>query len=219
MDIIELFTKNLADFTWLLVFWMAYFAIHSLMASLRMKNYLAKRWPNLFPSYRLFYVVVASILLLPILWWLSQLPNQWVWQWRGIWWWLANGLAVLAILGFFISTRYYDMAEFLGFKQQQQNNRSVNDQQSLVLSPFHRFVRHPWYFFLLVMIWTRDMNLGFLLSAISISIYLWIGSYWEEQKLVIYHGEVYQKYQKAVPALLPLPWKYLTTDSLEHEIL
>jgi steroid 5-alpha reductase family enzyme len=88
-----------------------------------------------------------------------------------------------------------------------ESNTSVDDQEQFQLSPLHRWVRHPWYFFALVIIWTRDMNL--------MTLYFIIGSRLEERKLERYHGEVYRRYQRQVPGLVPLPWKHLRDSDVK----
>jgi protein-S-isoprenylcysteine O-methyltransferase Ste14 len=128
---------------------------------------------------------------------------------------LANGLALAAIFGFWLSLRSYDMQEFLGLRQLQFHDRKVEDQERFHLSPFHRYVRHPWYFFGLVLIWTRDMSVTTLLSSVFITLYFVIGSRLEERKLLVYHGDVYRRYMARVPGLIPLPWKFLTADQAE----
>ena len=77
-------------------------------------------------------------------------------------------------------------------------------------------MRHPWYFFALVILWTRDMNGAMLLSVVAITIYFVIGSRLEEQKLIAYHGPVYHKYMQMVPGLIPLPWKHLSKTEAER---
>ncbi|MCU7958537.1 MAG: hypothetical protein KZQ58_00765 [gamma proteobacterium symbiont of Bathyaustriella thionipta] len=86
----------------------------------------------------------------------------------------------------------------------------MEDQETFKLSPLHHFVRHPWYFFALVMIWTRDMNSLMLVSAILLSLYFIFGSRLEERKLIQYHGKVYREYMNHVPGVFPLPWKILS---------
>ena len=49
-----------------------------------------------------------------------------------------------------------------------------------------------------------------LSHAVAITAYFVIGSWFEERKLVALHGEAYRHYRDKVPALLPLPWKYMT---------
>lgn len=117
-----------------------------------------------------------------------------------------------AVLAFIQSLKHYDTQEFIGWRQWTLHSRGIEDQEGFQLSPFHRHVRHPWYFFSLILIWTRDMNAAMLLSGVMMTIYFIIGSRLEEEKLLIYHGEIYRTYMKRVPGLLPLPWKSLTAQ-------
>lgn len=189
--------------------WIGYFALHSALAALAVKRRVAATWPQLLPYYRLTYNILASLLLLPILWLTFHDPGPMLWRWQGAAAWLANGLALAALLGFLLSLKSYDMQEFLGLRQLQLNLRKVEDQEHFHLSPFHRYVRHPWYFFGLVLLWTRDMNATTLLSSVFITLYLMIGSRLEEKKLLVYHGGTYRRYMARVPGLIPLPWKTL----------
>jgi len=192
--------------------WIGYFALHSALASLAVKRRVAAAWPQLMPYYRLAYNILASLLLLPILWLTYHDPGPMLWRWQGVAAWLTNGLALAAIFGFWLSLKSYDMQEFLGLRQLQLNVRKVEDQEHFHLSLFHRYVRHPWYFFGLVLIWTRDMNATTLLSGVLITLYFVIGSRLEEKKLLVYHGDTYRRYMTRVPGLIPLPWKTLTTE-------
>lgn len=202
----------------LFCYWLAYFALHSILASLGVKRRVAATHPEWMPAYRLFFNALSVLLLLPILWHMFLHPGPVLWQWQGAGAWLSNGLALLASLGFILSLKHYDTQEFIGLRQLRSNTRNVNDQEHFHLSPFHRFVRHPWYFFGLVLVWTRDMNAAMLLSASMITLYFIIGSRLEENKLLIYHGNIYRQYMERVPGLLPLPWKFLSQRQA-HELL
>lgn len=194
----------------LLLLWLAYFVLHSTLASLRLKSWVASRWPQLMPAYRLGFNAIATLGLLPILYLLYAEPGRLVWAWTGAWAWLANGIALAAVLGFFQTLGDYDGHEFLGLRQWRHGIRTVADQESFRLSAFHRYVRHPWYFLSLLIIWTRDMSEAMLLSAMVMSIYFAVGARLEEQKLITYHGERYRRYMGKVAGLFPLPWKTLS---------
>lgn len=194
---------------WLALGWLAYAALHSLLAALAVKSWAIGRWPGCAPWYRLAYNLLAAVLLLPLLWATWSIPGDWLWRWTGILAWLANGLALAALAGFWFSARHYDMAEFLGLRQLGERAARVDRPGGFVVSPFHRFVRHPWYFFGLVLVWTRDMNPAWLVSALAITLYFAVGSHFEERKLLALHGERYRRYRARVPALVPLPWKFL----------
>jgi protein-S-isoprenylcysteine O-methyltransferase Ste14 len=203
------------DLTLLAICWIAYFALHSALASLTIKRKVATAWPGLMPWYRLGFNLLSSLLILPILWlsWLDPGPS--LWRWQGAAAWLANGLAIAALLGFWLSLKHYDMQEFLGLRQLRHKVRKIEDQEHLRISPFHRFVRHPWYFFGLVLLWTRDMSATTLLTSVLVTLYFVIGSRMEERKLLVYHGDAYRHYMARVPALIPRPWKTLTREEAE----
>ncbi|MDP3481903.1 MAG: hypothetical protein Q8S05_01185 [Sulfuricella sp.] len=190
--------------------WLGYFAMHSALASLWAKSWVALHYPERMPLYRLSFNILAVLMLLPILWLMVRNPGPTLWAWQGLGAWLANGLALAAVFGFMKSLNYYDTQEFIGMRQWKSHTRRVEDQEGFHLSPFHRYVRHPWYFFGLVLIWTRDMNAAMLLSSVMMTVYFIIGSRLEEEKLVVYHGDVYRRYMERVPGLIPLPWKSLT---------
>ena len=203
-------TTTLIELIPLAFVWLGYFVIHSLLASIAVKRYVATHWPTAMPAHRLGYNLLATLLLLPPLWLILSWDGPWLWRWSGSLMWLAWLLTAAAIAAFLWSLRYYDGREFLGLRQLSNRVASVEDQEHLRLSPLHRWVRHPWYSIALLLIWTRDMHAAMLLSAISMSLYFVIGSRLEERKLIRYHGESYRRYRALVPGLLPLPWRHLS---------
>jgi len=196
--------------------WLAYFALHSLAASLWLKSRVAEHFPAVMPGYRLSFNLLASLLLLPplgLMWWLAGEP---LWRYQGVWNVLRILLMLLALAGFAWSLRYYDGREFLGVKQLREGLRDIRDQERLQISPLHRFVRHPWYSLGLVLIWCQEMDGARLLSALLVSGYLVVGSRLEERKLMVYHGDRYLRYRARVPGLIPSPWRWLTKVEAER---
>lgn len=194
----------------LALLWLAYFVLHSALAALRVKSWVARHYPQRMPLYRLSFNLLATLALLPLLWQMARHPGPPLWAWQGWAAWLSNSLALAAVLGFIHSLKYYDTQEFLGFRQWKSGLPRVQDQEGFHLSPYHRYVRHPWYGFALVLIWTRDMNAAMALSGALMTLYFIVGSRLEEAKLLAYHGAVYRRYRERVPGLMPLPWKTLT---------
>ncbi|WP_454454989.1 methyltransferase family protein [Thauera phenylacetica] len=196
----------------LVLCWLAYAALHSVLASLWFKHVVAARWPRLAPAYRLGFNLLAVVLLLPPLWLTFAWRGPLLWSWDGGWAWLANALALAAVAGFLWSTRYYDMGVFYGSMQWRTRERAAEDPGGLALSPLHRHVRHPWYSLGLLILWTRDMDEARLTSALCITLYLWLGSLLEEKKLLAFHGEAYARYRARVPGLIPWPGRSLDAD-------
>lgn len=200
----------------IIALFLAYFVIHSLTASLWMKRLAAERYPRLVPWYRLLFNSLSLLLAVPLLVVLWLYPGDPLWQWQGAGFYLANGLALLALVAFVYSLRMYDMAEFWGTRQLREQVSEVKDLEQFQISPFHRYVRHPWYFLLLVILWTRDITTTQLLSYSLITLYLFIGSRMEERKLIAYHGAIYERYRQRVAGIVPLPWKFLSRSEAER---
>ena len=68
----------------------------------------------------------------------------------------------------------------------------------------YSMVRHPLYLGVLVVVWAAPyMTLGHLLFAVGFSLYIAIGTWFEERDLIKASGGSYREYMRAVPALLP----------------
>ncbi len=194
----------------------AYFILHSLLASLRVKGFVQQRFPAALPAYRLLFNALSIILLLPLLWLVHRDPGPLLWAWQGPWHWLTMALSVLAFAGFIWATRAYDMSVFIGLRQWRERQQKAEDPGALHISSFHRFVRHPWYFFALLIIWSRDQYLNQSVFYALATAYLIIGSRLEERKLVHQYGDAYRHYQRKVPGLIPLPWRWLRADETDE---
>lgn len=196
----------------LIILWLLYFSIHSLFASLKFKQLILYAYPWFMPWYRLSFNLLATLLLIPPVVVMFLYPGNLVWEWTGISRYFANTLAILALIGFSWSLRSYDSSEFLGTRQLKEGRQEIKEQESFHLSVFHRYVRHPWYAFSLVLIWTRDMYVSYLISAFLMSLYFILGSHLEEKKLIAFHGDQYRLYRNYVAALIPLPWRILSKE-------
>jgi protein-S-isoprenylcysteine O-methyltransferase Ste14 len=198
--------------------WCGFFVIHSVTASLTLKQWVARNFNHLMPAYRLAFNALSALLLVPLLLLSYLWRSEPLWHWSPPLFWITTVITVLTIIAFIISIRYYDMSEFLGTHQWQRRIAAVEDQEQFVIGDFHRFVRHPWYSMAIILIWCREMDPIMLANAIMLTIYFIIGSRLEEKKLIHYHGKIYQHYQQKVPGLLPLPWKYLSKAEAESLI-
>lgn len=193
------------DTEWLLFYSFSlifYFILHSVLADLKIKEILMQRWIAK-RYYRLGYNFLAIGLLLPIAWLYVQVEAV-----------LLFENAYLTYLGLFITgvggvllglaLRQYNLSEFSGM--QQLKTSTANSIQELKITGFNSLVRHPLYFSSLLMVWgwylfyPTDL---FLVTALIISFYLYIGTRLEEQKLVLEFGIAYKKYQEDVAMLIP----------------
>jgi len=201
--------------TSLALLWLLYGMIHSGLATAGAKSWFRKHSSRHCSAYRLIYNVIAAALLIPPLWLLFSYSGAALWQLPQPVRWLADAAALTAVAGVLWTARSYDTGEFFGVSQLRAGAPGTEDRSPLRLSTMHRFVRHPWYFFGLVVLWTREMNAAWLVSALVITLYLIVGSRREEWDLVARFGDRYRFYREHVPALIPLPWRYLTAAQLE----
>lgn len=183
--------------------WMLYGVLHSWLASTSMKRAVGVRWPTVTRAYRLLYNLLALGLLLPPLWLTWAYSGPLVIDWSP---WLAWPATIVSVAGYLWSMKWYDGMDFMGLRHL--TGRQTQD--PFILSPMHRYVRHPWYSLGLLFLWSRDLNAGWLVAVITISVYLIIGARLEEQKLIATFGDAYKLYSKRVPGLVPWPGKRLT---------
>lgn len=181
-----------------------YCVVHSLAASNPAKA-LAQRW---FGSrarrwYRLGFNLFAGVTFLPVLWLLAILPDQTLYR-LGMPWLLFTTAGQLAGAGIIVVGILQTGAlSFVGLKQVIFKEESVND-GFFVDHGLYRWVRHPLYTGGLIFIWlTPLMTLNLLVVFLLLTAYLIIGARLEEKRLVAEFGEVYQRYQKEVPMLIP----------------
>jgi len=68
----------------------------------------------------------------------------------------------------------------------------------------YRWVRHPLYFSILLLLWfSPGLTLDRLLFNILWTAWIWIATRWEERDLESDFGDAYRQYQKRVPMLIP----------------
>ena len=74
----------------------------------------------------------------------------------------------------------------------------------LVIRGPYLWLRHPLYFFVIILIWSfPDLNSDRLLFNLLWTLWIVIASFLEERDLVATFGEPYRNYQKLVPMLFP----------------
>ena len=80
---------------------------------------------------------------------------------------------------------------------------------NFVKTGFYAYVRHPIMTGLLIGIWCIPvMTVNHFMMSLLLSIYVWIGVYFEERKLKRILGNQYNQYCKEVGSILPkLKWR------------
>ncbi len=83
--------------------------------------------------------------------------------------------------------------------------RDMVSPQLAVKGPY-RWVRHPFYFLVIVLLWASPVvSTDRLLMNVLFTIWIILGARWEERDLIATFGDAYRRHQRAVPMLLP--WK------------
>jgi protein-S-isoprenylcysteine O-methyltransferase Ste14 len=117
-------------------------------------------------------------------------------------------IQLLGLIGLGISLWQTDLFRFAGLGQALhylQGNESINPQPTLVTRGTYAYVRHPLYFFSLLLIWFLPiMTLSALLFSSMVTLYFWIGSIYEERRLSATFGDAYSQYKQRVPRLIPI---------------
>ena len=181
----------------------AWGALHSWLAAFSTKDLVQRiAGEGIQRYYRLIYNAVAVLTLSPILAMVIFLPSRVLWRIPAPWVYLTLTLQALALVGVVITFRQFDSRAFIGLRQL----RHPKDKQptKLVTQGLYGWVRHPLYFFFLILFWLfpvmTDLTLAFVIAA---SLYFIIGTIPEERKLVAIYGDAYRKYQRNVPRIIP----------------
>ena len=176
--------------------------VHSLLASLALKDFFRKTFGDGFIRlYRLGYNIFSALSILPILWLMWILPNHTLYLIPAPWKYLmlaGQGVAAFLLLYGVLQT---DTLSFVGLRQLVEPDGKPG---TLVTSGLYRFVRHPLYSAGLLFLWlTATMTLNQLIVYICATIYIFIGAYFEERKLLREFGAAYAEYKAATPMIIP----------------
>jgi protein-S-isoprenylcysteine O-methyltransferase Ste14 len=69
---------------------------------------------------------------------------------------------------------------------------------------FYKHVRHPLYVGWAIAFWAiPTMTVGHLLFAVTLTAYMVIATFFEERDLLVYFGDQYDSYRRAVPKFIP----------------
>jgi protein-S-isoprenylcysteine O-methyltransferase Ste14 len=151
------------------------------------------------------YTIVSGIvLLLVILLW--QTSTHTVVTPSGLLRWSLRAVSFFSLLGFcwgIKALRYFDP---FGLRPifNRLRGRNPKPMPFTVAGPY-RWVRHPLYLFMILMIWPcPDLTTDRLLFDLLWTSWIVVGSYFEERDLIVEFGDAYREYQKKVPMLVPL---------------
>jgi protein-S-isoprenylcysteine O-methyltransferase Ste14 len=183
---------------------LALFAVqHTIMARGPFKSWLTRYLPA--AAERSTFVLVTCAVLIPLYVFWRPIPAV-VWDVEGtalravVWGVCGAGWLLLLVATFMI-----DHFDLFGLRQVWLHFRG----RPYTPPPFmtrgaYRYVRHPIMVGMLIGFWvTPTMTVGHLLFAAGFTVYIWMGTQFEERDLARHLGDTYRRYQEAVPKLLP----------------
>lgn len=186
---------------WLVFAIIVWGVIHSITASLGFKESLRRTFGDGFMRfYRFLYNVFSVVSFAPILYLMVALPTRGLYQVPSPWNYLmlaGQGLSALLLLLAVLQT---DTLSFVGLRQLFEEEKPGK----LETKGFYRFMRHPLYTFGLLFLWlSPGMTVNSFIVYLSLTVYILIGAYFEERKLLREFGQEYADYKAVTPMIIP----------------
>ncbi len=177
--------------------------LHSLLAARWLKAWVRRQWgESLYRWYRLIYNVIVSLTFLPILALLAWLPDRTLYVIPIPWSLITGFIQLLALAVLFLALIQSGLISFLGIDAF--FNKPSSSNEKLVVGGLYAWVRHPIYTAGLIFLWlTPILTSNLLAMNIGLTLYILIGAWLEERKMVAEFGEAYREYQRRVPMLIP----------------
>jgi methanethiol S-methyltransferase len=182
----------------LLLIWGLYFFLHSLLAAESVKHWFQRISGLSAQVYRIIYNVFNFFALVAILWLHDRTTSSLFFP-GNLFSAVAGVLITVAgMLLMILSAREYHLSSFLGFTKE--------THMPLQVKGLHKYMRHPLYsgtlfFFIGVCIAFPFYKNWYLLLLMIV--YLFIGMWLEEKKLIAIFGDEYKHYMKQVKRLVP----------------
>lgn len=184
--------------------------IHSFLASLKVKEFVKKQFGKAIAFYRLSYNFF-SLVTLYLLWEYAPHPSVRIYRLNPPFDYLVLIPQLLSLAGIIWCFRYVSLREFLGLSQierflnKQYSDEELDEKLTFRIEGPYKYSRHPIYFFSIIFLLFRaEMNLFYLTVVVVFIAYFYIGSVYEEKKLVSIFGDDYREYQKKVPRIFPV---------------
>ncbi len=192
------------------VLWIVFCILHSVLLNPVVMDFFREKLKHRYCYYRLLYNIFAVITISPPFIYYVFLPSDMLWRWNGYWIIPQAVLLIIAGLLFFYGVLHYNWMEFIGLQQIKDKRLSectIATNCDLVTGGILGITRHPLYLGVFIVLWARNIDTKALVINIILSLYLVIGTYLEEKKLVIMFGDKYREYQRQVSMFLPFKWR------------
>lgn len=193
----------------LAVLWILFCVMHSALISITFTGYIKRRSLKLYSFHRLFFNIISVVLLIPLVIYSSSIRQAPFFEWDGILFPLKYFFILLGILLFILGSAHYNGAVFSGLAQIREgaNYYLINKTGIIDNSGILGIIRHPFYAGVLLLIWSRDLDITNVIVNVILSLYILIGTFLEERKLILEFGDAYSTYRNEVSMLFP--FKYI----------
>jgi protein-S-isoprenylcysteine O-methyltransferase Ste14 len=182
---------------------LAFFTQHSIMVRESFRQWLARFVKTEYHG--ALYTIASGVFLLSVVVFWQRSTHTWV-ALHGIPRLLAHAVFLLSFAGFNWGARALGSIDMFGIRPVVRYLRGKGPPSPRPLSVCgpYRWVRHPLYFFCLLMIWAcPELTMDRLLYNVLWSGWIIVGTILEERDLVGSFGETYRDYQSRVPMLIP----------------
>lgn len=193
-----------AGFWWILFLLLIYGVLHSLLASRRFKAALLRRLgPGALRWHRFLFSVMGGLTILPVLALVLLLPDRTIYAVGRPFSWLLNLLRLAGLAGLVYGVLQTGFMNFIGLDRVL-DPAAADKSPRFVTKGLYRWVRHPLYTCAMLLMWAApNLSWNTLAFNLGVSVYLVIGSRYEEQKLLDEFGSAYEAYSRRTPAFLP----------------
>jgi Putative protein-S-isoprenylcysteine methyltransferase len=160
------------------------------------------------PYHRLLFTLYSAAATAAVLLYVRSLPDLPLYSIDGWVRFLFHGVQILGA-GLLLWTPW-DMKEFVGLRQWERHRKGEREttgrNDRLFTGKGYGLVRHPLYLGCsLLLAFHPVQTQNGAATAAAVIAYFYIGTFFEERRLVRQFGETYREYQKRVPRFLPLP--------------
>lgn len=186
----------------LVIFWASFYFLHSVFADMKIKRKFKGWLGPKFIWYRLLYSLFATIHFLGIFVFTGTLQEIPIFAAFPLASYFGYMLATFGTIILVKSFQKLSPFEFIGFSPSDEFTKA----DRLVVSGLHAYVRHPIYSALILIFVGYSLVQPMPSSLVHLGmliIYLPIGIYLEEKKLIEKFGQGYIDYKKKIPALIP----------------
>jgi protein-S-isoprenylcysteine O-methyltransferase Ste14 len=191
--------------------WTAFAVFHSLTVSegyeLRARRAMGERAFSAW--HRLLFTGYSAAAFLLLVLYLRTVPDQSLYRLEGLGRLLFHAVQLCGVA--FLFWTPWDLLEFVGFRQWERSRKGEPQEpgknERLFTQKAYGVVRHPLYLGISVVLAFQPVQArNSLLSTAMVALYFYVGTFFEERRMVRKFGEEYRKYQERVPRFLPLRW-------------